>query len=295
MKKILIRLGILIVALIGAAAIFFLMYIYPFMTNMKKTTAIQYDPQLTLIMGGGGNSGILVSDSAVLVIDTKQDAAAEELAKTVKALAGTKHIIVVNTHIHIDHTSGNKFYEGQTIIAGGNYDKDFWIREVGKEAVPNVWVKDSLVLNFGDEIVTIINLPWPAHTQSDVFVYLQKRKILFGGDVILNHQAPAIFARYTANGYGYLHAFDYLVQRFEINRVVPGHGPVGGIEVINDFKDFFIDMKLAALDQSKEKDLLAKYKDWAQIPYLMSPAATESFFKDNKIAPKYTCSLKNGE
>jgi cyclase len=186
---------------------------------------------------------------------------------------------VVNTHIHTDHTGGNKFYEGQTIIAGGNYDRDFWVKECGDKGVPTVWVKDSLILKIGDETVTILNLPWSAHTQSDVFVYLQNRKMLFGGDVILNRQSPAIFDRYKGNGYGYLKAFDYVEQRFDINKVVPGHGDVGGIEVINNFKDFFIDMKVAALDPAKKKELLDKYKDWNQVPFLMSPAAAEGYFE----------------
>jgi glyoxylase-like metal-dependent hydrolase (beta-lactamase superfamily II) len=281
LKKLFISLGLLLGAVVIAVGIFFLMYIYPFMSAMKNTTTIQYDPKLTIVLGGGGNSGILVSDSAVLVIDTKQDDAAKALAETVKKLAGSKHIIVINTHVHPDHTGGNKYYEGQTIIAGGNYDKDFWIKQAGDKGVPNVWVKDSLVLKFGDEVVTILNLPWPAHTQSDIFVYLQNRKMLFGGDVILNHAAPAMFSTYKADGYGYLKAFDYVTKRFDVQKVVPGHGPIGGIEVINNYRDFFIDMKVASLDAVKKDALIAKYKDWKQIPYLMSPIATEKYFEDN--------------
>ena len=279
MKRVLIALGLLILTVGLTACILFLIYVNPFMQKMKTITTIKYDPQLTLVLGGGGNTGILVSDSAVLVIDTKMNEAADSLSKVVHALAGKRPIIVVNTHIHTDHTGGNKFYEGQTIIAGGNYDKDFWVKECGDKGVPNVWVKDSIVLNFGDEVVTILNLPWAAHTQSDVFVYLQKRKILFGGDVILNRQSPAMFDRYKASGYGYLKAFDYVEQRFDVSKVVPGHGDIGGIEVINNFKDFFIDMKLAALDPARKKELLDKYKDWNQIPFLMSPAAVEGYFE----------------
>jgi len=282
MRKILISIGLLILTLLIVAGTFFFIYVRPFMTKMKTTNTIQYDPQLTLVISGGGNTGILVSDSVVLVIDTKMNDAAEALSKTVHDLAGKKPIIVVNTHIHTDHTSGNKFYEGQTIIAGGNYDKDFWIKECGDKGVPTVWLKDSMTLKIGDETVTIINLPWSAHTQSDVFVYLQNRKMLFGGDVILNSQAPAMFSRYKADGYGYLKAFDYVEQRFDINKVVPGHGPVGGKEVIDNYKDFFIDMKLAALDPSRKKELINKYKDYGQIPFLMSPAAAESWFEEHK-------------
>ena len=287
MRKILLRLGLLVLVLIAGLATFFFVYLYPFMNKMKVTNITRVDPQFTIITGGGGNSGILISDSLVLVIDTKQDDAAEALAKQVKELAAGKPIIVVNTHVHPDHSKGNQYYEGSTIIAGGNYDKEFWLNEAGKKGVPTVWLKDSMIIQMGEERVTILNLPWAAHTQSDILVYLEKRKVLFGGDVILNQLAPAMFSRYKANGYGYLHTFDYVLTRFDITQVVPGHGPVGGVEVVNNYKDFFIDMKLAALDPSREKELLAKYEKWGQIPFLMSPSAVEGFFKDNKTAPTY--------
>jgi cyclase len=282
MKKIFLRL-LLVVSVLGLIAVtLFLIYVYPLMKEMKKVTTIKYDPQLTLVLGGGGNSGILVSDSVVLVIDTKMSDAADSLYRTVKALAGNKPIIVVNTHIHGDHTGGNKYYKGQTIIAGGNYDRAFWEKDCGKEGGPTVWLKDSLTLKVGEETVTIFNLPWAAHTQSDVFVYLHNRKMLFGGDVILNKQVPAMFSAYKADAYGYLRALDYLSQRFAIDKVVPGHGEVGGIEVINNFKDFFTDMKLAASDPAKKKELVAKYKDWKQIPVIMSPGVVVDFFEDHK-------------
>lgn len=283
MKRVLIAFVVLILLGAGIGGGLYFTYLYPFMQKMKHMDTINYDKQLTLVISGGGNSGILVSDSAVLVVDTKTDeTTAQQFYNQVKQLAGNKPIIVVNTHVHPDHVFGNKFFKGQTIIAGGNYDKDFWIKEDGAESLPTVWVKDSLVLNIGDETVTILNLPFSAHTQSDVMVYLHNRKMLFGGDVILNHQAPAIFAKYNGDGEGYLKAFDLVEQRFDIAKVVPGHGPVGGVEVIDNYRTFFKDMKAASTaDPSTEKALLAKYADYNQIPVLMSPSAAERWFKNN--------------
>jgi cyclase len=283
MKKVLIAFAVVILVAVGIGAGLYFTYLYPFMKKMNHVTTISYDKQLTLVIGGGGNSGILVSDSAVLVIDTKMNDAAQKLYDQVKQLAGNKPIIVVNTHIHTDHTGGNKFYKGQTIIAGGNYDKDFWDKDAGADSKPTVWVKDSLVLNIGDETVTILNLPFSVHTQSDVVVYLHNRKMLFGGDVILNHQFPVLFAKYNADANGYLKAFDLVQSRFEIAKVVPGHGDVGGPEVIDNYRNFFNDMFAASTaDEATEKTLQAKYSDWNQIPMVMSPSATIKYIKNGK-------------
>ncbi|HXD93012.1 MAG TPA: MBL fold metallo-hydrolase [Bacteroidia bacterium] len=278
-KKTLKWLGIIILLLVAIGATLYMIYLRPFMQKMKQTSVVNYDKELTLVLGGGGNSGILVSDSLVIVIDTKMDEAAEQLFKTVKELAGNKPILVVNTHYHPDHSTGNSFYTGQTIIAGGNYTKEFWIKNAGEKTLPTKWLKDKMDIKMGDDTVTLLNLAKPIHTASDLVVYLHKRKMLFGGDVILNKQAPAIFGVADSDPDGYLATFDTLPKLFDIQKVVPGHGPIGGIEIIDNFRQYFLDMKTAANDASKKDELVAKYKDWGQIPFLMSPGATISAFK----------------
>jgi glyoxylase-like metal-dependent hydrolase (beta-lactamase superfamily II) len=277
LKKTLKWLGIIILLLVAVGATLYMIYLRPFMQKMKQTTIVNYDKELTLVLGGGGNSGILVSDSLVIVIDTKMDEAAEQLFKTVKELAGNKPILVINTHYHPDHSTGNSFYTGQTIIAGGNYTKEFWVKEAGEKTLPTQWLQDRMDIKMGDDTVTLLNLAKNVHTASDIVVYLHKRKMLFGGDVILNKQAPAIMG--VSDPDGYLMAFDMIPKQFDIQKIVPGHGAVGGIEVINDFKQYFIDMKTAATNQSKKDELVAKYKDWGQIPMFMSPGATISAIK----------------
>ena len=68
---------------------------------------ISKDNNLNIYLGGGGNSGVLVSDSAVVVIDTKMMGNAKDLYNIAKSKAGDKPIIVINTHYHSDHTNGN--------------------------------------------------------------------------------------------------------------------------------------------------------------------------------------------
>lgn len=277
LKKTLKWLGIIILLLVAIGATLYMIYLRPFMQKMKQTSVVNYDKELTLVLGGGGNSGILVSDSLVIVIDTKMDEAAEQLYKTVKELAGNKPILVINTHYHPDHSTGNSFYTGQTIIAGGNYTKEFWIKEAGEKTLPTQWLQDKMDIKMGDDTVTLFNLAKNVHTASDIVVYLHKRKMLFGGDVILNKQAPAIMG--VADPDGYVAAFDLVQQKFDIQKIVPGHGAIGGIEIIDSFRQYFIDMKTAASDASKKDELMAKYKDWGQVPIFMSPGATINAYK----------------
>jgi len=277
MRKVFKWIGIVLLLIAVIAGSLYMIYLRPFMQKLKVITTVNYDKELTLVLGGGGNSGILTSDSLVIVIDTKMDEAALDLHSKAKLLAGNKPILVINTHIHPDHVGGNKLYAGEKILAGGNYTQEHWIKEDGKESLPNEWLKDRMDIRMGDETVTVLNLKRNAHTESDIVVYLQKRKMLFGGDVILNKQNAIIMGK--GDPEGYLWAFDMVTKEFDIEHVVPGHGPFGGKEVITDFDQYFKDMKLAAQDNSQKDALISKYKDWASIPLFMSPKATMKAFK----------------
>ena len=123
-KKIFISIGIImLVILIGAVIIF-----YPMIRFMTQKSIIQLDSNITVVTGGGGNSGIITGDSAIIVIDTKMMGNSEDLYKLAKEKAGQKPIIVVNTHYHGDHVKGNKFFKGDRIYIG-NYEKEFLLKK----------------------------------------------------------------------------------------------------------------------------------------------------------------------
>lgn len=279
-KKILKWVGLIVLLLALTGGSLYMIYLRPFIVKMKEITMIPYDKELMIIIGGGGNSGIITSDSLVIVVDTKMDEAAKNLYDQAKQVAGNKPILVVNTHIHPDHTGGNKYYTHSTVIAGGNYTPEHWSSEAGKESLPNEWLKDRKDIIMNDDTISIINFGKPAHTESDVFVYSHKRRILFGGDVILNKQNAIIMDK--ADPDGYIEAMDYFLTSFPVEHIVPGHGAFGGKEVAVKFKQYFKDMKTAASDESQRDALLTKYKDWNGIPVFMSPKSTMKAFK-NKL------------
>lgn len=276
-KKVLKWIGIVLLVFMGFGLIVYLKYLRPFMSKMKQTEMVQLDKNICIITGGGGNSGIINSDSLVVVVDTKMDDAADLLYKKVMEIAGTKPVLVINTHWHPDHVGGNPLFKNAGILAGGSYTEEDWKKEAGEKTLPNQWLKGKIVIPMGDDTLTVFNLAKNVHTSSDVMVYLHQHEILFGGDVILNKQAPVIMG--NADGDAYIDVLNDLPNQMDIKTIVPGHGPIGGIEMITNFRDFFADMKLAASNPDKEKDLVAKYDSWNQLPIFMSPAATVSFFK----------------
>ncbi len=271
-KKILLGVAIALVLLF---AVFFV-FIFPSYNSFLKTETVQFDRNLTIVLGGGGNRGILVTDSAVVVIDTKMSKPAEEFSKLVKEIAGSKKIIVINTHYHGDHINGNNFYKGSKILIG-NYGEEFLKKNVKPEFMPNAFVKDSLTLALGNDSVILYNLG-QAHTLNDVVVYIKSRKLLFSGDLIFNKMNPVIKKESGADIDKWIKALENILAR-DINTIVPGHGKLGGKELASSLKQYFEDMKLAAAEPEKASELKAKYSDWFKMPMMSSPEKTIEYLK----------------
>lgn len=222
------------------------------------------DDNFYVMLGDGGNSGVLICDTAVLIIDTKMKQGAERLHQWVEAKAKGRKVYIVNTHIHKDHTSGNHLYTQPTVIAG-DYGEQFWNAVNAKEDMPNVWLRDSIVMKFGNETVLIENIG-QAHTFDDVIVYLKKRQTLFTGDVVLNQYHPYLDDHVGASVENYIVAQTKMLEQFPDVKVIPGHGEIGETQLIFDFRQYMIDMKNAASNPDEEEKMRDKYSDYGSIP-----------------------------
>ncbi|MGD0589951.1 MAG: MBL fold metallo-hydrolase [Bacteroidota bacterium] len=272
-KKIFTNIGIaLLVIIIGAIVIF-----YPTIRMMTQKEIVRIDPSLTLMLGGGGNSGIIIGDSAVVVIDTKMMGSSEDLYKFAKEKAGQKPIIVINTHYHKDHVNGNKFFKGSRIYIG-SYEKEFLQKNIDPENQPTDFVKDSLFIDLGNEKVHLYNLG-QAHTLNDLVVYLSNHNVLFTGDLIFNRINPVLKEESGAKVSQWIHVLDTILSRWRDSRIVPGHGQAGDKEMVVSMRQYFIDMTAAASDPSKENQLKDKYKDWMKLPGMSSPEKTIEYIR----------------
>jgi glyoxylase-like metal-dependent hydrolase (beta-lactamase superfamily II) len=276
-KKILIGSGIVLLVVLITAAVLF----YPAVRFMTQKEIVQLDPTVTLVIGGGGNSGIITGDSAVVVIDTKMAGNSEEVFKLAKEKAGQKPIIVINTHYHPDHVKGNKFFKGSRIYIG-NYEKEFLQKNVDAENQPTDLVKDSLLIDLGSEKLHLYDLG-QAHTRNDLVVYLEKHNIFFTGDLIFHQLNPVVMKESGTSITKWIAALDIIIARWSASSFVPGHGKTGGIKMAAAMRQYFVDMTTAAADPAKETVLKEKYNGWMSIPTMSSPELTIDYIRMNEL------------
>jgi cyclase len=275
-KRIFLIAGIILVVIIVIAAV----YIYPSYKFFFSGGKISVDKDLAVIQGGGGNSGILVTDSAVIVIDTKMSGDAEKLYNLAREKAGRKKIIVINTHYHGDHVKGNHFYKDCAIYIGA-YDEKFLQDNISPENMPDQFVNDSLIMDLGDEILCLYNLG-QAHTWDDMIILLKNQKIVFTGDLVFDKINPFLNKDSGADVDKWIAALDKILTIPGITMVIPGHGQPGNRSIVESLMNYFKDMKTAANDPSKEKTLKEKYKDWTEMPMMTSPGITIDYICNEK-------------
>jgi cyclase len=272
-KKLLIIIAVIVVAFAVGGVHFWYSYF--------AVHTIKYDPQLTIYWGGmAGNSLVLVSEdgSKALVIDTKAEGDAKDLRKNVIA----KDVIIVNTHSHYDHTMGNFLYPEATII-GGAYSKEQWAADSKQSRYPDQTItpQSGKVIKIGSETVQIYNTG-RAHTLNDMIVYLEKRQLLFVGDLVFVGIHPPLFSQSGAHVGSWIKVLEMLPEKYTIKTVIPGHGTISDKNIIKEMRDYFIQIRDAVNDSEKLENLKKKYDHYFSVPNMSGFDYTVNFIKNEQ-------------
>ena len=87
----------------------------------RVVEAEQLKDNLYVLKGGGGNSSAFVTENGVVVVDTKNPGWGQPLLDTIGTLTDKPVTMIVNTHTHGDHVSGNvEFPENVEIVVHEN-------------------------------------------------------------------------------------------------------------------------------------------------------------------------------
>ena len=183
--------------------------------------------------GAGGNTGIIIGQNGVIVIDAKTtpDSAKDMLAQIAKITPKpVTHVIL--THSDLDHVNGlAAFPQGITIIAHENNKKEQEkaLAAGGRGAPPadrlptQVVTKNKETMKIDGVNVTLLH--WaPAHTSGDLVVYLPNEKIVFTGDIIATQRPdPLIHLEKNGTAEGWIQTTKGMVG-LNADTYVPGHG-----------------------------------------------------------------------
>jgi cyclase len=191
------------------------------------------------------NTGFLVDDDRVVAIDTcSTERRTRGFLEAIAGVTPKPVRTLINTHHHGDHTNGNSLVAGEATIIGhhvtreevlatriGGLDAVFGPVEWGDltPAPPTVTFSERLDVHVAGRRVELIHFPDPAHTRSDVVAWLAEERLLYAGDLVFNGGTPFVVMGSVA---GSLTAVREL-RALQPETIVPGHGGVCGIEVLD--------------------------------------------------------------
>ena len=248
---------------------------------------------------GTSNSG-LVDRGSGLVVDTFWDLPhTRQLIDTYARVWKGPARRVVNTHRNGDHCWGNQLFPDAEVIGhrlcaaefgkerpefmqtlrngGGSSDPVLaafarrladWDFSGIELRPPTTLVDERLSLSL-DGIEARLVYVGPAHTSGDLIVHLPAERVVFTGDILFRLCTPVgwegTFDRWIA-------ALDRIVA-LEPAVIVPGHGPLCGVEGPKEMKAYlqyvraesrrFFEEGLSALDAAKRIDL-GPYAGWTE-------------------------------
>ncbi len=199
----------------------------------------------------GVNTGIVIGDNAVLVIDTRISAKkAREFIADIKKITDKPIKYVVNTHYHLDHSWGNcEFVKVGAVIIGHengrlaaprskeimSHPENFGMtpEDLNGTSVcaPTITFKDTMLVDLGGVTVSL-SYPGPAHTNDNITALVDQDGVLFTGDILFTRYHPSMFEADTANWVKVLANLETTNAKI----IVPGHGPVSTVADINDLE-----------------------------------------------------------
>jgi glyoxylase-like metal-dependent hydrolase (beta-lactamase superfamily II) len=210
------------------------------LAEKKQTFAKLGEGVYCLTAEGDPNSGVIVGDDGVMVIDARATPAmARQLVDLIRTVTDKPIKYVVLTHYHAVRVLGASGYGAEHIIASeatreliverGRHDMK---SEIGRfprlfravETIPGLtWptitFKTAMTIWMGKREVRLLHLG-AGHTRGDAVVWLPREKILFSGDLVEEGATPYCGDAYLAE---WPHTLERL-KKLGARKLVPGRG-----------------------------------------------------------------------
>jgi cyclase len=272
----------------------------------------------TMTATGVSNLGMIAGPDFLWAIDGSQGPApAKAFIAASKQATGKDFGRLLLTHHHGDHTGGLQFFQHAEVwshpycraevLKAVSTTPAMWapspngpadISEPRKAIVPILTFKDDMTVFVGDTEVQF-KFAGTCHTWGDMMAYLPKQKILFAGDIGFFWVAP-----YANNSYisKWIDTCDQIAG-WDVDVIVPGHGPIGGKKELADMADYFRVLGVEARKRYDKKISpgvaaaeirLGKFDNWIGPERLIMDVVRWYEEWDDTLTPDYNAAAVRG-
>ena len=222
----------------------------------------------------GGNTGVFITSSGVVVVDTKLAGYGPGIIEKIKAVTNKPITTIINTHTHGDHTGSNEGFPASVeIVAQENTKANMMKMDAfkGEKApfLPKRTYKDRLTLGTGKDRVELYYFG-AGHTNGDTFVVYPALRVLQTGDMFAWKDAPLYDLGNGGSGVEHPKTMAKMLSGIrDVDTVIPGHSPVTTLKDVQEYQRYTAEL-LAMTEAAKKAgksadeaaasiDLTAKY------------------------------------
>jgi cyclase len=224
-----------------------------------------------LSAGGGGNTSVFVTANGVVVVDTKNPGWGQPLLEKIKTLTNKPVTMIINTHTHGDHVSGNvEFPATVEVVAHENTKANMgamrpasFVAQPPGGPPPNIFTqhngtgmvkrtfKDTMTIGSGTERIELYYFG-RAQTTGDAMGLFPSARVLHMADVFATKGLPGMDSNNGGTGVGYADtltkAADF-ADKNNIQTIINGHNEATTTRAdLREFIQYVRDFVKAAQD-----------------------------------------------
>ena len=183
---------------------------------------------LFVLKGGGGNTAVFVGADGVTVVDAKNPGWGQPILDKIKELTPKPVTMLINTHTHGDHVSGNvEFPATVDIIVQDNTKTNMEKMDIFKQhdgrGLPKRTFKDKMSVGSGADRIDLYYFG-PGHTNGDAWVVFPALRAMHAGDMFASKGIPTVDGD---NGGSMLHYAETLNKAVDgikdVDTIINGH------------------------------------------------------------------------
>jgi cyclase len=238
---------------------------------------IKIRDNLYMIANGGGNTGVFITSTGVVLVDTKNPNNGPGILEQVRAVTSKPVTMVINTHTHADHTGSNEYFTNNVVFVAHENTKtnmEKMTNFAGEKArfLPSKTYKDTMTIGSGADQIVLYYFG-RAHTSGDSFVVFPALRAMHAGDAFASKSFPLIDVPNGGSAVEYGQTLAKAAATIKnVDTIINGHITTGPTS--------FADLKTYA---DFNNDFLAWVKEEMKAAKTAEQAATEY-----KIPEKYT-------
>jgi cyclase len=198
----------------------------------------------------GGTIAFLLSKKGMVVVDSQFPEQSKHLIDELKKKSDKPFNLLINTHHHGDHSSGNISFKGivGNVVAHANSkinqeNSAKQNKNEDKQLYPDLTFTDTWTKKVGNEKMKL-HYFGAGHTNGDSFIHFEHANIVHCGDLLFNRRHPFVDRTAGANMKSWMEVLNKALNKFDketmyvFGHAGNGYKVTGTADELNKFRDY---------------------------------------------------------